>query len=581
MLILVYKPERYSGGSIGEQIFASEIEDMFNGFLPILVESKRELRVFSTEDELHASLRLAKDSLTKHAVICFCLPDQIPEEIKCETYLALPYFFDVFTLVEDASSPLGRWIKILKTLRGVLVTSQQMANIVSESTEMKVPVYLISSSTASGTKAEQAHYESQDRVQIPCLMYISSNDGPWHRLENPSESVIMRFGNTQWNGAPLSWSLGGMNSGNIWPIGFFPIEHWGVWAESEFASLALPVTISGRLQVSLGALGVGRNIGREVSVRIGNSTKTIVLHGSLTTYILDFEIEKPTNQIFFEGYAVDDEIDSRGQIDSRALGIGVSSVSIQLNANESFALTRRNKEKIKKTRAVPHIKGSAESTLFSRAPISMNLEIAGSIYLMEFRAIDLMFENWREIIKNYSQALGNQQDVHLLIACPYKLAKFVLPLVTQFLDRIQPISTPVHLMFSEQMESLFESLVTQENLVLIRRADGMECSLNLERFKGRCATIGPADEATNSEMSVPTYPVKTRRQLRPIMYEEILPVVFTSSYDNEELFKTFQESFHFSSGSSHFEKFEQKYIEEKSVTSYIEDFLCQIEEIRE
>ena len=133
----------------------------------------------------------------------------------------------------------------------------------------------------------------------------------------------------------------------------------------------------------------------------------------------------------------------------------------------------------------------------------------------------------------------------------------------------------------EQMDSLFESLLTQENLVLIRRADGMECSLNSERFKGRWATIGPSDAATNSEMSKPTYPVKIRRQLRPIMYEELLPVVFTSSYDNEELFKAFQKSSHFSSGSSHSEKFQDKYLEVKSVTSYIEDFLCQIQEIRE
>jgi len=412
-------------------------------------------------------------------------------------------------------------------------------------------------------------------------MYVNGIDGLWRRLENPPESAIKRFGNNQWSGAPLSWFLGGMKSGDIWPVGFFPVEHWGAWAESEQASLVLPVAISGMLQVSLGAMSVGKNIGREVTVRIGDSIQTLILDGSLKTYLLDFEIEKPAKQIFFDGYVVDTEIDLRGQSDSRALGIGISSISIKLKAKHSFPLTQRVKKKIIKNQDGNPGEINSELPHLPSVSVTMNLEISGLIYLMEFRAIDLMFDNWREIAKNYSLALENQRDTHLLIACPYNLMKFIIPLATEFFDRIQPISTPVHFMFSDRMDSLLESLVARANLILIRRADGMECNYYLELNKGRRVTIGPSADAADSEMSEPTYPIKLRRQLRPIMHEETLPVVFTSTYDNGELYKTFQKTFQCYLDPCSPDKFQYKNAEDAQTISKVQYFLSQIEKISE
>jgi hypothetical protein len=292
--------------------------------------------------------------------------------------------------------------------------------------------------------------------------------------------------------------------------------------------------------VSVEILAIGKNIGHKVVVRIGNSTQTIILKESLNTYLLNFDVKEPVNQIFFEGYVLDIDVDSRG------LGIGISTFKISRQPTLYAKLIQWVRRRHKESRTLV----AKEYGLDTTSKISHSefpaLELNGQIYLMELRAIDLMFDNWIEVLKVYSLAFENQENVNLLIVCPSRIVKFLFPFATQFFNQMEPRSTLIHFVFVDDPSVILDSLQTYEYIKLVRRADGKEYDSKVEQQKRKWVTIGPAHGKTgNSDFGRVTYPVRINRQVRQMLYGEFLPVVLTSDYDNELLLQAFVESSQF------------------------------------
>jgi hypothetical protein len=535
VLMIIYKPTPPCDISIGESILRTEIQGFFEVLYPMFLKAKPYLDLVTSENELWEVLDSVVDQVAQRPVVCFCFPHELPKNVSSELYLALPTFFEVVSDSEEYSLPVEMWVENIKELDGVIVPSPSLKNLVLAMTSSEVPVYQVSTFLANAEKNELDFHGTvnEKRVLIPCRSFINTNDGPWYGEENPPATAIKRFGSNDRTGEIYSCDLGGIGAGDIWPIGFYPAETWGAWAESRMASLVIPMSVCGRIQTSVSILAIGKNIGREIEVRIGDSSQKIRLKESLNTYILDFDIATPVNQIFFFGYAIDTEVDSRG------LGIGISAFKIA----KRRSILSKVMHRLSRKRASIGNATTLDAELEQLAHSDLTLELSGRIYLMELRAIDLMFDNWTEILKVYSLALENNKDVNLLIVCPSNLVKFVFPFATQFFNRIDPRSTLIHFVFIDDFSQSLDSLQKYQDLILVRRADGKEFDTYLEQYERQWVTIGPQyDDSDTDVLRGTTYPVSVRRQIRNMLYGEFLPVVLTSDYDNEQLLQAFVES---------------------------------------
>jgi len=571
MPLIIYNPATPIGGSVGEQILTSEIQKMYESFQRYISFTSQHFPVVNSEDELRELLELRNDNSKKISVICFCFPHKIPRDISCNLHIALPYFFEIATDLKDYSLPIELWKNILNRVQGILVTSQRMKNSLLKMEITNVPIHVFIPKQRDVKESE--FVQKKEKIELPCDGYINTNDGPWAALETPPQSIIERFGGKQWTEELFSSNIGGMDDGNIWPVGFLPIENWGAWAESVDASLILPVSVWGRIQISIDILAIGENIGREITIRIGDEAQKIILKASLNRYQFKFEIQSPVNQVFFQGYVLDQDVDSRG------LGIGISQLQIKRNSSYFSKLVNKIKQIMRSSGTRSAEKKVEQVLATNMGPSVTKLEIEGSIYLMELRALDLMFDNWVEIIKCYSLALENINNTNLIIICPSKLRKFICPFANQFFNRIQPRSTLIHFIFLDQPSDIYHSLSDFENVTIIRRADGLEYDSYLDNCHRNWVSIGPSvNEIDNTESFTSTFPVTVRRQIRQLLYGEFLPVVLTSDYDNDQLLKVFADCSQFGANNDRNPRNLEKFLPGSATTDF-ENYMNLLTEI--
>ena len=106
-------------------------------------------------------------------------------------------------------------------------------------------------------------------------------------------------------------------------VGFYPPETWGAWSAVENPIVVLPFEVVGLVSVEFFAQGGENNIGRNITVSIGDSNRVISLEIFPQKFILHLLISEPTNTIVFSGLNTESVV---GSGDHRSLGIGVHSI---------------------------------------------------------------------------------------------------------------------------------------------------------------------------------------------------------------------------------------------------------------
>jgi hypothetical protein len=153
-------------------------------------------------------------------------------------------------------------------------------------------------------------------------MYLSTADGEWNSVYEPPVNVVNRFALRELAQPIARWSLGDPAQSGVWPIGFYPSDLWGAWAELKNSSVFLPVFVTGPIHLVIELQGSGQNIGREITLRFGNEVRQVVLTDYLEAVHFEFCPQVPTSQLHFEGYELDPHTDRR------QLGVGLSSITM-------------------------------------------------------------------------------------------------------------------------------------------------------------------------------------------------------------------------------------------------------------
>lgn len=334
----------------------------------------------------------------------------------------------------------------------------------------------------------------------------------------------------------FEWNARSTDGKAVELFGFHPNEEWGTWARSRNAKVLLSSALSGRQIVAISLVGSGVNVGRQITIRLGNETKDLRLPSKPENFLIEFDVKEPTNSLCFEGYEIDQLSDSRG------LGIGIVDVRI----DRKLDLFERVRRKVR--RGQPILESNNESrevggVILRRETAKANLEMQGNVFVLVVRPSDLIANQWIEIIKSFALVYDSRLDTHLIVVCPTSwMTAFLLP-VSQFIDRLSSKKVNIHFSFLDCLDNEFKELCTHPNVRLVLREDGLDFEMAGVVLANPSLTIGPSSGLTTEYDGVePSVVVELLAQPAQLISGTKSPVALGYLYDNSSLCLSFKKA---------------------------------------
>jgi hypothetical protein len=333
----------------------------------------------------------------------------------------------------------------------------------------------------------------------------------------------------------FEWSSHHPDFEDVIATSFYPSESWGAWARSGDAHVSLPVTVQGRQIVEIELAACGVNIGKGITIRIGNSSQIVELRNPREVFSLKFSISEPTNSIHLNGYELDQTTESR------ALGIGVGLIRI----SRAHTPTEKVLQKILKNRkgilkGNPSPEKRPEIKIFQPRSKS-RFELVGTAFILVIRPSDLMSESWIENIKCFVLVHKSLRGAELVVVFPSNWLTSFLPLMVELIDRLSPSTATVHFLASNFDSKEFVSLFNYSNSILILREDGLDFEFARYSVSNSRPTIGPLSKSNaNTVSGESTVVVKALKQPKYVLQGMRSPLVIKTNFENQSLCQGFE-----------------------------------------
>lgn len=274
-----------------------------------------------------------------------------------------------------------------------------------------------------------------------------------------------------WNGENQTWHVApALSEGALTSFGFHDPESWGgVWSSDETASVELPETFTGKVNIDLTAKGCGRSIGREVLVTIGEETRQLVLGEEFQSHRLAFDLPVATCSISFSNLAVDHDVDQRG------LGIGLLTIHVQ-RARSLFGkvLSRCVRDRRPPGRKDGDLIGVDSKMAVTPLEPWSRFEIRAVAWI---RATDLLHDDWLELVKGFVEAFRDSDVSRIVVLCPSAWATRLMPEVVLLMSRVQPHKCAVRFVFVSDNPKSWKRYLDESNVVVYPRPDDAEKEL--------------------------------------------------------------------------------------------------------
>ena len=334
----------------------------------------------------------------------------------------------------------------------------------------------------------------------------------------------------------FEWNVNSAEIKSVDLFGFHPAEAWGAWARSLNARILLSSAVTGKQIVAVSLLGSGANIERQITIRLGNETRHVQLPSSPKEFLLEFDVNEPTNSLCFEDYEIDQLSDGRG------LGVGIVGVRLSRPLGVLGKVRRRigSNQPIVEANLTQEASGEIVS---NKIPAKANLEMQGKVFVLVVRPSDLIANQWIEIIKNFALVYESRHDTHLVVVCPSSwITTFLLP-VSQFIDRLSSKKVNIHFSFLDCLDNEFKELCTHPNVSLVLREDGLDFEMAGVVLANTTVTIGPSSGLTTESDGIqPSVVVEVLAQPAQLIGGTKSPIALGFLYDNSSLCLSFKKA---------------------------------------
>lgn len=290
---------------------------------PVHLVQDPAVEVDALYDEFHAQGQPA-------VFISFSPPNKAPVGLRCPSLCVFAWEFDTIPNESWDDDPRNDWRTVLQEYGRAISLSTDSAEAVRRSmgeafkvAPIPVPVWDRFSRVYNEKQAEPVIPPTTITVAgnlVDSNLYTFSN--ALIELEQPERCFSM----PAWNGEPVAMDFREHQGEPGYLVGFYGPEPWGSWSKVEEPWILLPMHLEGEFIVSLRLCGFGANVNRNITVKIGDASRTIAPTAGFNTVDIPFKVRRPGTRIRFLGL---DLTASPLASDPRTMGLGLKSMEIR------------------------------------------------------------------------------------------------------------------------------------------------------------------------------------------------------------------------------------------------------------
>jgi len=225
--------------------------------------------------------------------------------------------------------------------------------------------------------------------------------------------------------------------------GFYEAETWGAWTSHATAWLLLPHTVLGQVKVRLKCMAYAANIGRVITVSLGDSHQEMIIAEGTQIIELEFSVTSAANTLTFSNL---DAVSVAGAPDPRSMALGLISVSMEVEA---------------------------EALCGSEPLLQRSVTLSGRVYTSVLNP-KCGRKNWLDIITGFCWAFRDDADVTLFLKVSARELSDYFNKYHQLLSRLQPFKCRIVLFDGYLSAQDYKKLVSATDIyVNASKAEGL------------------------------------------------------------------------------------------------------------
>lgn len=401
--------------------------------------------------------------------VCFAPPNKLPRGLQCPMVPVFAWEFDSLPSAAQGMAGDEDWVEALQLAGRAVCLSNHTRSVVQAALGddfdvVAIPVPMLDSGIDDIETQSEAVNLTLDGTLIDSREYDFNHDAivPRSAMETfPLQPLV---------GTSIELDFSRRVDNPPLLCGFYEAEAWGAWTSHTKAWVLLPNSVSGKLILRLKCMAYGANIGRPITVSIGDSSQDMVVEAGTQDIELEFSVKSAANILTFANL---DAVSVAGAPDPRSMALGLMSASLELQ-------------------------GVAKELVEPLAPRSLTL--SGRVYTSVLNP-KCGRKNWLDIITGFCWAFKEDAEVTLFLKVSARQLSDYFNKYHQLLARLQPFKCRVVLFDGYLSAHDYTKLVTATDIyVNASKAEGL-CLPLMEFMSYGVPVIAPRHTAMSDYVS--------------------------------------------------------------------------------
>jgi glycosyltransferase involved in cell wall biosynthesis len=362
------------------------------GFASVLQELGDVHTVYDPAREVDAIYEDALKQGRPCFFFCFAPPNKVPRGLCCPTIDVFAWEFDTIPQAALGMGGMEDWALALQEVGHAISLSSHSRDVVKKTlgntfkiSAIPVPVTVWEEGRATRANVDPTLIERKIEVNgtvIDTANYAITGE----RIT--ALNATAAFPMASWDGEPIEISFNRDAKPMALLCGFYEPEVWGAWSCLSEAWVLLPRMVSGEILIELEFMAYGSNIGKTVTVSIGQDKQGLRIDPDINRKQLAFSVTEPANVMKFSDL---EAVSVADQPDPRSMAIGLMKATL--------------------IRPDPHVD---EKMSVPKKPPRQCLNLDGVLYTSVLNP-RCGRKNWRDMITAFCWAFRENPGATLLI----------------------------------------------------------------------------------------------------------------------------------------------------------------------
>lgn len=374
--------------------------------------------------------------------LVFAPPHRAPTGLLCPTTTVFAWEFETIPDEQWDGDSRNDWRTVLADHGRAIVLSQHSVDAVRRSMGEDFPVVAVPAPVFDRFRLPPLRCRpplDQRSITVAGTV-IDSREFTYTDDGLTSSNLAGRLSSGAWGGETIEMETGLDGSGADRLLGFYHPERWGTWTRVAAPAVMLPVSVQGPVEVVVTAHGLGRNAGRTVRARLGDSTADFVLPRRRRDVRVHLNPQQPAAVLHLEGLLAEPP----GGLDERTMGVGL----VRLTIRRPSLVPPRVDRWMSRGRRFPPSGSNKYQTV----------SVSGVLYTSVLNPVDHR-KNWPAMITAFCWAFRDEPSATLLLKMTHHSLAAYFSEIQDVLHRVGPTQCRVVVVHGFLPDDQFERLI--------------------------------------------------------------------------------------------------------------------------